>query len=200
MNNLARKLETRYTPAEYLASEAQAAYKSEYFDGEIFVMAQKSANHNRITLNVCTEFKIATRRTQCEVFSSDLRILVEQNGLYTYPDAMLVCGEVQFQTGRDDTITNPQLIVEVLSKSTKNYDRGSKFTLYRDLPSLRHYILIDQYTVRVEYYHQDEQGNWSLTELTDLDDKLAIESLGLAVSLRDIYDNVDWLENQLNTN
>lgn len=191
MLNYAEPLARYYSPEEYLASEVEAEYKSEYFQGEIFAMAGGSVNHNRIAVNISTEFKMALRGKSCDVFSSDVRVLVQRNGLYTYPDAMLVCGKLEFAEGRDDTITNPKLIVEVLSKSTKNYDRGSKFTLYRGLPSLEHYILIDQDEVRVEYYHKQATGQWVLTELDNLEATLTLESLDLTISVRDIYDNVD---------
>ncbi|RMD86186.1 MAG: Uma2 family endonuclease, partial [Calditrichaeota bacterium] len=136
-----------YTPEEYLALEEAAEYKSEYYKGEIFAMSGASINHNRIVMNLSTELNTALRDTKCEVFMSDMRLWVEAVQLFTYPDIVILCEQPQFYDDRDDTITNPFIIFEVLSESTKNYDRGEKFEFYRSLPSFQEYILVDQYKV-----------------------------------------------------
>ena len=128
MTQLAEKY---YSLQEYLTFEEKAQLKSEYYQGQIFQMAGGSANHSRISLNICLELTIALRGKSCEVFNSDMKIAVKANGLHTYADAAVVCGEVEFGPGRDDIITNPLLLVEVLSPSTRNYDRADKFLLYR---------------------------------------------------------------------
>src|SRR5688572_31697002 len=107
-----------YTPEEYLALEEVAETKNEYFQGEIFAMSGGSANHNQIAVSVCMMLAAEFEEKPCKVFSSDLRLLVQANGLYTYPDAMVVCDPVEYAEGRNDTITNPIVIVEVLSQST----------------------------------------------------------------------------------
>ncbi|MFN8454993.1 MAG: Uma2 family endonuclease [Anaerolineae bacterium] len=181
-----------YTPAEYLALEEVAETKSEYFQGEIFAMSGGSTNHNRIALNVCAMLNLAFEDKPCEVFSSDVKVLVQDNGLYTYPDAMVVCGSIEYAEGRNDTITNPIVIFEVLSKSTRDYDRGKKFELYRDLPSLQEYVLIDQERVYLEHYHKVEDGRWVLTLFNNPDTTLTLAAIGVSLAVNRIYHKVDW--------
>jgi len=180
------------SPEEYLAMEEQADHKSEYFNGEIFAMVGASINHNRITGNINAFFNTALARSTCESFASDMRLQVKANGLYTYPDVMVVCGKPEFATGRNDTITNPILIVEVLSPSTKNYDRGQKFMLYRAIETLLDYVLVDQDRPHVEYFHRLDDGRWILTEFDTMDASLQLEALQLEIPLSRIYQKVDW--------
>lgn len=185
------------TPAQYLALEEMATTKSEYFRGEIFMMAGGSPNHNRIAGNIFAEFNVGLRGRRCEAFNSDQRLLVNRNGLYTYPDAMIVCGKIEFADPNRQVITNPTVIVEVLSPATKNYDQGGKFELYRDIPSFRDYILAHQDKVYIEYFHKGEDGRWVLTEFKVLTDQIRIISIDLALSLDRIYERVEW---ELNCN
>ncbi len=132
-----------HSPEEYLALEETAEYRSEYYRGEIFAMAGGSANHNRIARNLLIAFDDALEGKPYEAFITDMRLYVKKNGLYTYPDVMVVCGKLEFVKGRTDTLTNPVVIVEVLSESTEGYDRGTKFELYRAVDTLQDYVLID---------------------------------------------------------
>ena len=184
--------EEHYTPEEYLALEEEAEYKSEYYQGEIFAMSGASINHNRIAGNIHTAFNIAFVDGSCEAFMGDVRVLVKENGLYTYPDIVTVCGELDFAPDRDDTITNPIVIIEVLSKSTEGYDRGAKFELYRALPTLQDYILVDQYKIHVEQFHRLDDGRWILQEFNQPEDTLAIESVEFEMSIERIYQRVVW--------
>jgi Uma2 family endonuclease len=188
----ARRLDPQYTPEEYLASEEQAQGKSEYVQGRIYALAGGSVNHNRITSSVNAQLHLALQNMPCEAFSSDMRLLVTENGLYTYPDAMIVCGGPEFPPDRNDTVTNPSVIVEVLSPSTQDYDRGQKFESYRSIPTLRDYILIHQDRVYIEHYQRLEAGRWLLTELNDVDSTLVLDSLGVSLSLHRNYQRVDW--------
>ncbi len=181
-----------YTPEEYLALEEVADYKSEYYNGEIFALAGGSANHNRIIGNLYATFNFAFENRPCEAFMSDMRLLVKQSGLYTYPDVMVVCGQPEFVAGRADTLRNPVLIVEVLSKSTENYDRGKKFEFYRAIPTLQHYLLIDQNRVYLEYFQKLEDGRWVLAEFHDPEETLIIEALDFEIAISRIYHKVDW--------
>jgi Uma2 family endonuclease len=183
-----------YTPEEYLALEEEADYKSEYYQGEIFAMSGALVNHNRIAGNLYTACNIACEGGRCEAFMGDVRLLVKENGLYTYPDVMIVCGDLEYVEDRDDTITNPIIIVEVLSKSTEGYDRGAKFELYRALPALQEYILIDQYKIHVEHFHKLEDGRWILQEFNQLENALKIEPVEFEISLEQIYRRVNWEE------
>ena len=185
-----------YTPEEYLALEETEDYKSEYYNGEIFAMAGGSANHNRIAGNFYAVLNVAFEKKPCEAFSGDMRLLVKQSGLYTYPDVMVICGQLEFVANRTDTITNPVLIVEVLSKSTENYDRGQKFEFYRAIPTLQHYLLIDQDRVYLEYFQKTGEGWWVLKEFNELDETLKIEplifeTLALEIPISRIYNKVE---------
>jgi Uma2 family endonuclease len=186
--------EKYYTPQEYLAVEEEAGYKSEYFQGEIFAMSGGSANHNRISGNLYITLETAFEGKPCEAFITGMRLLVSENGLYTYPDIMVVCGELDFVEGRDDTVTNPVVIVEVLSKSTEGYDRGAKFELYRALQTFQDYVLVDQAKVHIEHFHKLDDGRWILQEFNQLEDVFTIETIDFDISLQQIYRRVNWEE------
>lgn len=182
----------RQTVHRYLIQETQAEYKSEYYQGEILPMAGGTPNHNRIGLNFVIAVDAALDDTPCEVFGSDVRLFIEQHAMFTYPDVMIVCGGLVYAAGRRDTIINPTVIVEVLSQSTREYDRTTKFSRYRALRSFRDYILIDPYRVYVEYFHQLDDGRWVLTMLDDVTDTLRLESIGIEISLKQLYRRVEW--------
>ncbi len=161
-------MKPRWTsPEEYLHQEETASDRHEYFNGEIFMMAGGTHNHEVIGVNLIAALHQYTRGKQCTAYGSNMKILVAAHGLYTYPDAMLVCGKIDFVVGRKDVITNPLLIIEVLSDSTQSYDRGDKFALYRGLPAFAHYLLIHQDRPFVEYHQRTERG-WLLTEIAGL--------------------------------
>ena len=130
------------TPEEYLERERQAETKSEYLRGEVFAMAGGTLRHARIVTSLVRRLGDKLSQRPCDVYSTDVRLAISQAGLYTYPDVMVICGEAVAIDDRQDTITNPVLIVEVLSDSTKNYDRGQKFQYYRSLPSLMEYLTV----------------------------------------------------------
>ena len=182
----------RLTPQEYLAIERNADCKSEYYDGEMFAMAGAKRWHNLIAGNVAKRLGLQLDDRQCEVYASDMRVKVSPTGMYTYPDVVIVCGEPHFEDRHLDTLTNPTVIVEVLSESTEAYDRGDKFAHYRRLESLTDYVLISQDKMRVEHYvRYGEAGKqWVLTEINDPNDTLNLTSLDCAISLRDIYEKV----------
>lgn len=181
-----------YTPEEYLALEEQVDYKSGYYQGEIFAMAGGSYNHNVITGNLYAVLNRFFESKSCTAFTSDMRLLVPQNELYTYPDVMVICGQPLFVKNRTDTVTNPIFIAEVLSKSTRDYDRGFKFESYRTIETFEDYLLIDQDRVHLEYFHKLEDGRWVLTDFNTADVSLRIESLELEIPISRIYNKVDW--------
>lgn len=181
-----------YTPEEYLALEEAAEYKSEYQDGEILPMTGGTANHNKIALNFCRIFPLSVSGQNYEIFINDMRLSIPRYRLYTYPDVMVIQGEPVYQGSNTTTVTNPLLIVEVLSKSTKDYDRGEKFLYYRSIPELREYILIDQYKYHVEQLAKTADGKWLFTEYESEDAVLAMESVEFQISLTDIYDRVNF--------
>ena len=183
---------TFHTVEEYLALEETADYKSEYFQGEIFAMAGGSYNHNVITGNLYAALNQFVVSKPCVAFTSDMRLLVQQQELYTYPDIMVLCGQPKFVKERSDTITNPTIIIEVLSKSTQDYDRGKKFEFYRTIETFKDYLLVDQERVHLEYYHCLEDGRWALREFSTSEEALLIESINFAIPIATIYHKVDW--------
>lgn len=192
MHNLAIKY---ITQDEYLAMEETATHKSEYYKGEIFAMAGASFNHIQIVSNVGVELGLAIKNTNCRAMMNELRIWVKARDLFVYPDITVVCSKPEFYENRNDTITNPLAIVEVLSDSTKNYDRGEKFEFYRAIPTLQEYILIDQYRVHVEQFFIDAEKKWGLLEFNKLSDVLKLTKIDFQISLQDIYHRIEF-ENQ----
>jgi Uma2 family endonuclease len=182
---------TRSTPEQYLAFERNSLDKHEYLDGSILPMAPSNRWHNLITGSLSAELGRQLRGRPCEVYASNMRLLVSRTGLYTYPDVVAVRGAPEFQGNERHTLLNPALIIEVLSPSTEAYDRGQKFVHYRRLESLREYVLVTQDEVCVERYTR--QGDeWLLSELSTLEDSLRLASIDCTISLREIYAKVEF--------
>jgi Uma2 family endonuclease len=179
-----------YTPEEYLELERQAPFRSEYLGGRIYAMAGASREHSLIIGNVLAEFHQQLKGRPCEVYTNEMRVKVEAEPFYTYPDVVVVCGERRFEDAEVDTLLNPTALVEVLSPSTESYDRTRKFEYYGRLASLREYVLIAQDRVLVEQYLRQGE-KWAVTELRDLDAALVMPSIGCEVPLREIYDRVE---------
>ena len=175
---------------EYFAREETAEHRSEYYCGDVFAMAGGTPNHNRITVNLASLLNSQFRDRPCEAFSSDLRVQVARDVHYTYPDVAVVCGELILAEGRTDTITNPVVIMEVLSESTRDYDRGTKFTAYRSIETLTDYILIDQDTVHIEYFSKELDGTWRLREFFNTEEVMEIKSIEAALPAKAIYERV----------
>ncbi len=179
-----------YTPEEYLWLETRAAHKSEYFDGEIYAMAGGSPNQTQVAVNIIGELHSLFKGKPCRVLNSDSRIGVQSNRFYTYPDVSIVCGSLECVEGRTDTITNPQVIIEVLSPSTRNYDRGITFERYRAISSLQAYVVIDSERIFIEFFRKVEGGNWLLETLTVDTSILKLTMVGAELPLNAIYDKV----------
>lgn len=179
------------TPEEYLAIERKAEYKSEYFNGEMFAMAGASEQHVSIVANVMYLLVGQLRGRLCKAYSNDLRVCVSPTGLYTYPDVVVVCGPPQFADADRDMVLNPTLIVEVLSESTKDYDRGGKFELYRSLSSFSDYVLIAQDRCHVEHFVRQPDNRWLLSETNKIEDIIHLSSVDCHLALTEVYDKVD---------
>jgi len=175
---------------EYFAREDIAEHRSEYYCGDVLAMAGGTPNHNRITVNLVSRLSTQFRGTPCEAFASDLRVQVEKDIHYTYPDVLVVRGELKLVEGRSDTIVNPVVIIEVLSESTKDYDRGTKFTAYRSIETLTDYILIDQNTAHIEYFSKESDGTWKLREYFSTEETIEIDSIGVKLPIKGIYERV----------
>jgi len=183
---------TFLTPEEYLEIERRAERKSEYFQGEMFAMAGTSLEHAEIIINLGRELGQRLKGRQCHVYSTDVRLRVAPNGLYTYPDVMVICGDPQLADGRRDTVVNPVLIVEVLSESTEAYDRGKKFDQYSTLPSLREYLLVAQDAPRIEQWSRQPDDNWLRFETSGRDSSLQLASSDCVLPLAEVYDKIEW--------
>lgn len=180
------------TPQEYLELERQAETKSEYFNGEIYALAGASPRHTVIAANVIVSFGIQFKGRSCTVHTGDLRVKVNPTGLYTYPDVVVVCGPLRFDDAQKDTLLNPTLIVEVLSESTEAYDRTGKFEHYRTLESLTDYLLISQEKAWIEHRARQSDIKWLTGYYMGLDIVVPLPSIGCELRLADIYDKIDW--------
>jgi Uma2 family endonuclease len=187
-----------YSAAEYLELEREADYKSEYYHGEIFAMAGAGHNHNRVVENLTGECYIAFKGKQCRTYSSDQRLHIPANGLYTYPDLLIICGKNEYLDEKKDTILNPSVIVEVLSDSTEAYDRGEKFHFYRSIPSLNEYVLINSRSLAAEVFRKNEEGLWFLSsEAYKLAESITLASVDLTIAMEDIYAETEDLTEKL---
>lgn len=183
-----------YSLEEYLALEEAADYKSEYIDGKILPMAGGSTNHNRIAGNFYAALNFALKAQEYEIFITDVRLWIPKRRIYTYPDVMVVAGEPEYFSDRTDTITNPKIIVEVLSVSTKGYDRSGKFEAYRTIPTFEEYLLFDQTKIYVEQFSKTAKKRWSLREYDTEDEAIALTSVQLQISLADVCNKVKFEE------
>lgn len=177
----------RISSEDYLALERRSETRSEYLDGEIFAMTGATRRHNRIGLNVAFALDSQLKARGCEVYAMDIRVKVSATGLYTYPDVVVVCGESQFEDAEVDTLLNPRVVIEVLSKSTEDYDRGTKFLHYRALSSLSEYLLVAQDRAHVEHYVR-QNDSWVFTETDRMEDVVELPSVDARLALADIYD------------
>jgi phenylacetic acid degradation protein len=183
-----------FTIEDYLREEEGSNQRHEYYQGEIFLMSGAKADHNRIVMSMAIALAVKLKGSPCEVFNADQRVHVQQNTLFTYPDLSIVCGEPEYYKDDNLNLTNPTVIVEVLSPSTKNYDRGDKMRLYQDLPSLREYIMVDSQAVLVEHFAKGEGGEWLLQKYDQLRDTLQIATVGVALQLTEIYEKARFLK------
>lgn len=180
-----------YTPEEYLEFEVNSEEKHEYVSEEIRLMTGGTPNHNDIAGNLYISLKL-TLKKDYRVFYTDQRLWIPQCECYTYPDIMVVKKPVQLQTGRTDTVMNPCLMAEVLSKSTQDYDRGEKFVAYRTIESFQEYLLIDQYRVHVEHYVKTAAKQWLFSEYDDPTIVLSLSCLGFDLKIADLYEGIDF--------
>lgn len=182
----------KLTEEEYLALERAAEFKSEFLAGEVFAMAGATFEHALIVGNAVGELRQQLKGRPCVVVPTDLRVRVEETGLYTYPDVVVVCGTPRFADEQEDTLLNPTLIIEVLSPSTEAYDRGAKFAHYRRISSLREYVLVTPTYPRVERFERQERGpDWTLSEVSGLTESVTLATIGCTLRLAELYDRVE---------
>jgi Uma2 family endonuclease len=182
---------TRYTPEEYLALERHAEFKSEYIDGRIIAMTGASPEHADVVLNLGSELRGRLRPRGCRVFVNDVRVQVAYGAGYLYPDVVAVCGQATFMNTKPRTLLNPNLVIEVLSNTTEAFDREEKFKAYRTVESLSEYVLIDSRRMSVERYVR--AGDiWAFSRVADQEGFLEFSSVGCALTLREIYADVEF--------
>jgi Uma2 family endonuclease len=146
--------------------------------------------HNHITTNLISKLSIKTGSSKCKPFGSDTRVHVAQSSLFTYPDVTVICGKEETLNNDGFNVLNPTLLVEVLSASTKTYDQTEKFRLYRDIPSLRGYLMVDSETLSVEYWHLSENGKWEQTVYSGMGDIVLLPAIDVALPMAEIYEGV----------
>lgn len=184
----------KFTIEEYLAMEETATVKHEYYKGKIFAMSGTKMPHNTISGNLFIELGIRLKGKGCRPYNSDTRIHIEANTLFTYPDISIICGEPETLNDDNWNVLNPTVIIEILSPSTKNYDRGEKFKLYRDISTLKEYILVDSESIHIEIFRLNANHHWELEEYNAVEEMLFIQTINEHIGLADIYAGVKLAE------
>jgi Uma2 family endonuclease len=181
-----------YTLQEYLARETQSPQKNEFFNGQIIQMPGSKFKHNEISANMISLVKWAIKPLpqKFRVITSDQKIYIEAENIAVYPDVLVICEAPQYWNQREDLIVNPLLVVEVLSRSTRKYDRGDKFMLYQLLPSFKEYVLIEQNKPCVESWYQQSDKTWNKLIVNGLENTIPLRTLGVTIALEDIYENI----------
>ncbi len=180
----------KFSIDEYLRMENTEVVKHEYYQGEIFAMSGAKVPHNTIVVNLLIKLGQKLKGKKCKPFDSDQRIHIPSNTLFTYSDISIICGEIITLNNDEYNVLNPTVIIEVLSSSTKNYDRGEKFKLYRDITTLKEYILVDSESIHIETFRLNENDHWELEEYNSAEDILIIKAIEENITLSEIYDGV----------
>lgn len=179
-----------YTITEYLEIEDQAEIRNEYINGEIIPMTGGTTNHNLVTGNFYLTLRLALKGKNNTVYIENVRLFIAENNIFTYPDVMVMAGEPTYYNETKTTVTNPLIIIEVLSKATRDYDLGQKFEYYRTLDTLQEYILVDPEKTLVMAYQRDNHQTWLLNIFEDLNQILNLKSVSLDIPLSDIYEGI----------
>lgn len=180
----------RFTPEEYLALDRASDTKHEYFEGEVYDMVGGNPNHNIVSGNVFASLYNQLRDRPCLVFPRDQRVRSLRRLSYTYPDITVVCGEPEYFEG--DTLINPTVIIEVLSPSTENYDRGKKSKYYFSIASLQEYLLVFQDQPQIDHHTRTSETSWSIQEVSGIDAVIDLPSIGCTLALSDVYHKVTF--------
>ncbi len=193
--------QTRFTGEEYLEQERQAEERHEYLDGLVYAMAGESPEHGIISVNLVRELSSKLRGGPCLTFAKDTKVRCgpdpeaprSTKGLFAYPDLVVVCGERRYHDKHRDVLLNPTIIIEILSETTRDYDRGEKFERYRTwLPSLAEYVIVHQTESRIEHHQRQNRDQWLLTTIDGLEATLDLSAITCSLALRDIYEGIDF--------
>ncbi len=178
---------------EYLEMENASSEKHEYYKGEVFAMSGAKVPHVIITGNIFATLKQKLKGKSCQPFGNDMRIHIEANTLFTYPDVSIVCGDIITLNNDEYNVLNPSVLIEVLSKTTKNYDRGDKFKLYRDIPTLKEYVLVDSESMNVEIFRLNVSNHWELEEYKNTAERFEIKTINTALSFAEVYEGIEMV-------
>lgn len=202
------KEEKLYTVDEYLEMERKAFERSEYIDGEVFAMAGESEEHGDISVNLIGELRFQLKNKNCRVRAKDAKIKSggfaqatgkSRKGMFSYPDLVVICGEVKYHDKKKDVILNPKVIIEVLSDSTADFDRGEKFTRFRFFnDTLTDYILVSQDKPQIEHYIKQDDNSWKHVIFIGLKEVCQIDSIGCSLELKEVYDRIKFSQKTLN--
>ncbi len=182
----------RMTSEQYLAQERKAEFRSEFYLGETFAMAGASRPHNLVCTNLVRRLAEQFDHRDCEVYQGDMRVKISQTGLYVYPDVVVACEQPEFEDAQLDTLLNPRVLIEVLSKSTESYDRGTKWGHYQSLPSLREYLLVSQASALVELYRRAADEQWLYVAYHEPSQPILLDSIDCQLQLDQIYAKVTF--------
>ncbi len=181
----------RYSIEEYLEKELESEEKHEYYNGEIFAMAGATLQHNIVSKNILSSLDQMLHGHACQPFNSETRVHIEKNSLFTYPDISVICSDPITRNNDDMNVLNPTVIFEVLSPSTRSYDQVEKFDMYKSIPSLKEYVLVEPETISVEVYFLAPGGEWERTTHSSIEDQLVLRSIGASLQLKNIYRNTE---------
>lgn len=181
-----------YSPQQYVALERAAEWKSEFFNGQIYAMAGGSPTHAQLTINVGSLLHQQLRGQSCRTFSSDLRVQISATGAFVYPDVTVACPPLHFSDEDDYALTNPVVVIEVLSPSTEAHDRGAKWGHYQQISSLRDYILVAQDQARLEHYSRQDDGSWRYHVVQNAESAVQLDSIGCHLNIGDVYEGVEF--------
>ena len=187
---LKARVQKTFSVDEFLKREEAGEFRSEYVSGHIYAMAGGTDSHIQISFNL-TKILAENLRDKCRAYQSEMKVRVEHGNAFYYPDVTLVCGEQKFYQGRRDVVENPILLVEVLSESTKEYDKNDKFFAYQSIESFKEYLLVSQDKHVVQQYIRQPDGNWKIKATFGVDSTLYLESVDVAIPMRDVYDLVE---------
>jgi len=182
----------KLTTAEYFAFEEASPVKHEFHDGELFAMAGANREHNVIGRNLAGHMFAAMQSGPCQLFLSDQRLEIGLRGTYVYPDMLIVCEKPEYAAANRNTLTNPKVVIEILSDSTERYDRTTKFRFYKAIPSVQEYVLVSQGEPLIESYVRRDDGTWTLKDFVGLDATLELQTVAASVSMAAIYADVEF--------
>lgn len=183
----------KITIEEYLEMEEASQEKHEYYKGEVFAMSGPKVQHNIIAINFLSQLALKLRGKSCRPFGSDQRIHIEKNTLFTYPDISIICGEIKTLNDDNWNVLNPTVLIEILFPSTKNYDRGEKFMLYRDIATLKEYILVNSETIHIEVFRLNTSNHWELEEYRNVAEMLQLPAVDVSILLSEIYEGTNLM-------